>query len=179
MKQLITLLTLIFTSSALSQDWKQVPLADEFGDLTGETATVFRNDGKFKNSATSSDIAFIEVQFVTDKAFYFRIFEYETRNPANFLCDGIAVSIKLEDGRIFRDMLYKNYIGAYNIEIKNNFKYGGSQFLITPPTARQVRKLARKGEADIYTILSTYKGKFKASFTCGQSNYIFNMRGLN
>ncbi len=81
-----TLITALFLSlTALGQEWKKIPVVDEFEEPTGDTviSTVIR-DGKFSNSATiTSDLCVKIVDHGKEQGAIIYLFEY-CRSKASF-----------------------------------------------------------------------------------------------
>ena len=148
-----------------AQNWKQVQTVDEFGDLTGTSQTIWRSKGKFSNVATTDDNASILIYYLPQNSFVFSITEYNLNYPASFFCDYITIAFKTEGGTVYSSDVY-------------NSKYGSTEFRIYAPSLKEIKRLQKKGQTHIYTLLSSYKGGLKTSIKCGNSKYRFTIKGV-
>lgn len=81
---LIAFATLTSTAQTLNV-WEKVPITDEFGDPTGNTAYLLLVEGYFKNSATEGQELIAKIIDYDDKGYSIDLFEYK-RLPSAALC---------------------------------------------------------------------------------------------
>lgn len=106
MRHFFSILLVGFSLLGFSQDdldtWVAVPIVDEFGDATGDTARAYVTEGTFSNSATSGSGLSVRISLQRNN-FFFELFEYNRRPQAVLGGSNGAfgnVRIKREDGSV-------------------------------------------------------------------------------
>ena len=184
MKKLILLLLFIpLVSFSQEDEWQFTQQTDEFGDPTGKGNWTFVNQGTFSNSATVKSKATIIMGNTPDKII-FNLLEYETSNPVNFMCDRINIAVKTESGKVYRETKTKFetlYTNGIPFKVIGDYKYGEQFFSLNKPSKNRMKRIQKnraKGIIDLYMLLTTSRGEFKISISCGQSKYNFKVKGL-
>lgn len=105
MRKLLTIMFVFMTIGATAQTldkWEVVPLADEFGDDTGQTAYRLLVEGYFKNSAVAGQEMFVRVVDYGEEGYTVNLFEYKGSSTSAMGysdCFG-EVYVKREDGSV-------------------------------------------------------------------------------
>ena len=169
MRVLFIFLLISFSSSA---QWTKGRLVDNFGDSIG-SIDVYKNQGIFSNSATNKDVATLEITYYKDKRFLFEILEYN-RYPATFLTSGMKISFKLENNEVFESYLFKN-----DTYVVGNYTYGDKYFYIDKPKEKYLKRLSKKGQTHLFTLIESYDGILKMNLVTESSNYNFDIHGFS